>query len=417
MSHRSTGRREILTKIGYLVPEFPGQTHIFFWRELNELKKLGVTPVLISTKRPDRKIISHDWSEAAMAETTYLFPLGTMTFLRSAMTLIAMWPSRQRGIFAMIFREAEKASRLRLLLLLPFAAALVRFCRQQGIRHIHVHSCTNAAAVVMLAKAIDDSLTYGLTLHGPLSDYGPNQSLKWGHADYGVVITAKLLDEVRRRLGADVAGKCLIAPMGVNIDVFTRQEPYQPWARGSGIRLFSCGRLNYIKGHQDLIRAVALLVKKRGFDIHLSIAGEDEIGGQGFRKVLEEKIKQEGLAGQVTLIGAVSEKKIREELEACHVFALASHGEPLGVAYMEAMAMAVPVVGTKGGGVSELIDDGVDGILATPKSAEDIASRVEFILDHPEFAIEMGLKARQKIVERFQASGSAETLYRMVIRA
>ncbi len=46
-------------KIGYFVPQFPGQTHIFFWREIKELKKLGIMPILFSSKKPISHIISH----------------------------------------------------------------------------------------------------------------------------------------------------------------------------------------------------------------------------------------------------------------------------------------------------------------------------------------------------------------------
>ena len=52
-------------KLGYLVPQFPGQTHIFFWREIAALEAMGVAPVLFSTRRPPPGLIAHDWSQAA----------------------------------------------------------------------------------------------------------------------------------------------------------------------------------------------------------------------------------------------------------------------------------------------------------------------------------------------------------------
>ena len=47
-------REAPFARIGYLVPQFPGQTHIFFWREIAEMEKRGVTPVLFSTRPPPR---------------------------------------------------------------------------------------------------------------------------------------------------------------------------------------------------------------------------------------------------------------------------------------------------------------------------------------------------------------------------
>ena len=53
--------------LGYLVPQFPGQTHIFFWREIAELEKRGVTVDLMSTRHPPAGLVAHDWSAGAMA--------------------------------------------------------------------------------------------------------------------------------------------------------------------------------------------------------------------------------------------------------------------------------------------------------------------------------------------------------------
>ena len=54
-------------RIAYLIPEFPGQTHIFFWRERAALKKIGIATCLLSTRRPPKASSSHDW--AALAES------------------------------------------------------------------------------------------------------------------------------------------------------------------------------------------------------------------------------------------------------------------------------------------------------------------------------------------------------------
>jgi glycosyltransferase involved in cell wall biosynthesis len=69
------------------------------------------------------------------------------------------------------------------------------------------------------------------------------------------------------------------------------------------------------------------------------------------------------LDDSVVLLGAVSEEVVRKELSEAHAFVLGSLAEPLGVAIMEAMAMRVPVGVTGAGGVAELVDDGVDGLL------------------------------------------------------
>src|ERR1700756_4145801 len=63
-----------MIRIGYFIPEFPGQTHIFFWREMQALRTLDVQPEIVSSRTPDPRIISHSWAAEAKKETEYLYP-------------------------------------------------------------------------------------------------------------------------------------------------------------------------------------------------------------------------------------------------------------------------------------------------------------------------------------------------------
>ena len=155
--------------------------------------------------------------------------------------------------------------------------------------------------------------------------------------------------------------------MGVNTTVFQKNWAILAWAGTGPLRLFSCGRLNYVKGHQDLIRAVQIL-RDQGIDAVLEIAGEDDVQGSGYRKELEVLVTELDLSSSVSLLGAVSEKRVLQGLCEAHIFVLASHHEPLGVAIMEALSCATPVVGTNRGGVPELIDHGIDGYLVSPET-------------------------------------------------
>ena len=74
-------------------------------------------------------------------------------------------------------------------------------------------------------------------------------------------------------------------------------------------------------------------------------------GASGYHVQLSALIEARGLNNFVALPGAVSEAHVRRSLKSCHVFALLSVAEPLGVAIMEAMAMEVPVIATLSGGV------------------------------------------------------------------
>jgi colanic acid/amylovoran biosynthesis glycosyltransferase len=400
----------VAVKIGYLVPEFPGQTHVFFWRELAALRGLGIEGELISTRRPLTKLVSHDWAREAGEQTTYLSPFGMPGLADAARELWRAGPAGWARVLGSV-RRAEgvsAAGRLRLLALVVAGASLACIARQRSLGHIHVHSCADAAHVALFARLLGGP-AYSLTLHGPLRDYGPNQREKWRHAAFGIAITQKLLGELREQLGEELPPRLEQAPMGVDLARAQRAEPYRSWDGEEPARVFSCGRLNPCKGHHDLIEAVGLL-RERGIDARLEIAGAEDSREDAYRKQLEERIRARDLAPHVALLGAVSESTVLQGLHRAHVFALASREEPLGVAIMEAMAAGVPVVVTGAGGVPELVENGKDGILVAPGDPRALADALAHVLADAELATRLSRAGRAKVEASFQSGVGAAVL-------
>jgi glycosyltransferase involved in cell wall biosynthesis len=402
-------------KIGYLIPEFPSQTHIFFWREVEALVGMNVTPQLVSTRSPRRALISHSWAAEARSQTEYLFPPKVRTALGAVWALFRAGPAGWwRGLMTLAGSEGSAYARLRMMPFLLAGAELAWLARRRGWAHVHVHSCGNSANIALFAHRLS-GLSYSLTLHGPLTDYGPNQKQKWAHSAFALVITRRLRKEVEDELGGFLPPVIELAPMGVGLNRFPAPRAPQPWSGSGPCRLFACGRLNPSKGHDDLIRAVAEL-RHQGIDAHLHIAGEDDTGG-GYRQLLETLRSELGLTENVKLLGAVSEETVRAELEAAHVFALASLEEPLGVAIMEAMAMKVPVVVTGAGGVAELVDDGVDGLLTAPRDVHQMSEALLKVLRDPHLALQLSEAGRRKIETSFHSGVSAEVLRRCILNS
>lgn len=389
-------------QLGYLVPEFPGQTHAFFWREIVELERLGVDVDVVSTAAPRVALRSHAWTPAAMRRTTYLNRPGTGASARSALLLLRAAAS---GRLARTVRAARPLAVRTVGVAVVAGALLAERAQRKGWSHVHVHSAGTSALIAWAASSIDPKLSYSITLHGPLSDYGAGQALKWRHATFGLVITEKLRRELGSQLGDAAPTRLAIAPMGIDSDSMRRTSPYQPWT-GGRVCLFSCGRLNPAKGHDTAIEALALL-RNRGWEANLTIAGEDDQGGEGYRRELEHQIAQRGLADHVHLLGAVSEDEVRRRLEASHVFVLASRGEPLGVAIMEAMAMGTPIVVGDGGGVRELLGEEPVGTLVPPGRMDELAGAIEAILNDPSTALGMSARAEAHVRAHFTSRSSA----------
>ena len=89
------------------------------------------------------------------------------------------------------------------------------------------------------------------------------------------------------------------------------------------------------------------------------------------------------------------------------------HGEGISNAILEYMALGKPVVATIGGGTPEIVLDGETGFLVPPAEPEQLAEKVEYIIDHPDLAFDMGAKGRARIETTFNLQDMAETYYHL----
>lgn len=388
-------------RIGVLIPEFPGQTHSFFWREIEALRiGHGIESQIVSTRLAPRPVL-HDWVDKARA--IQLFPVPRAELARLMPGLLAALPRLARDADARSILLAPKSWAFVLM-----ALRLAHICRARGLSHLHVHSCANFALIAALAHRIA-GIPYSLVLHGPLGDYGPHQPFKWANARFVFVITETLRAEVAKALPG-MTDKVRVVPMGVNTDMFTPPSDPRP-DRPAPFRWFCCARLNRVKGHDTLIEAAGLLRRDHpDLPFRIAIAGEDEQGGAGYHRDLDAMIAGAGLGDVVTLLGPVTQEAVRDGLQAADGFVLASRHEPLGVAYMEAMATALPVIGTDAGGVRELIADGATGLLVPPGEAGALAAAMARVMRDGDLRAALGSAARDRIVQDFASRRSADAL-------
>jgi colanic acid/amylovoran biosynthesis glycosyltransferase len=391
-------------RLGYLIPEFPRQTHIFFWRECQELRNLGVEPVFLSTTQPNPDACPHSFREEATAQTHYVFPPP----LSSLLHLLARPFGLIRALGYWRKMEGNGKQRLKNLGLLVCAAHLASWSRKNGISHIHVHSCGQSANLAALSQCLGGS-TYSLTLHNEIGVHGPNQREKWSQARFGIVITQQLIQDVEQYVGQETP-PLYVAPMGVDLKKFRRHKPYMPARIPGPFRIFSCGRLHPGKKVTVAVRAIGLL-RKRGIDARLLIAGEDfDSGNLQFRRDIEAVVDELELNDYVQLPGTLSDDAIRDHLEEAHAFVLLSDWEALGVVIIEALAMGVPAVVTAVGGTTEIVTHGINGLNVPVEDVEATADALQTLYSHPEMAQRFSLQGRQTVEARFGSEQSSRAI-------
>ena len=176
-------------------------------------------------------------------------------------------------------------------------------------------------------------------------------------------------------------------------------------AEGEFYLLTAC-RLVEKKGLKTLLEAVALLRDKQ-VHVRLLIAGD---GVQ--RGLLENWIVASGLDAVVELLGYVEHKKLRDYLRASDAFVLSSievvhpktglrDVETMGRVLCEASASGLPVVATASGGIPSVVEDGVNGLLARPGCAVDLASKIEILWRDRELGQMLGRQGKARAEKCF----------------
>ncbi len=152
------------------------------------------------------------------------------------------------------------------------------------------------------------------------------------------------------------------------------------------------GNIQEWKGQVVLVEAMALL-RERFPKLRAWIVGGVHASGAAYAEKLRRRIGELGLDDRILLTGA--REDVPDLMRAMDVVVHTSvRGEPFGRVIIEAMTVGRPVVATRAGGVPEFVRDGVDGLLAEPGDAEDLASRLAALLGDAEFYARLAEGAR-----------------------
>lgn len=168
------------------------------------------------------------------------------------------------------------------------------------------------------------------------------------------------------------------------------------------------GQISPWKGHDTAIRALGLL-RARYPDVTLAIVGEVKFSEPGtsldnraFLDGLRDLVHELGLADKVIFFGERDD--IPRVMRALDVLLVPSTAEPFGRTVAEAMTMATPVIATCEGGPSELIDDGVTGLLAPPGDSEAWRCAIDRLLSDRPAADQMAQASRRIALNRFDVA-------------
>jgi glycosyltransferase involved in cell wall biosynthesis len=229
-----------------------------------------------------------------------------------------------------------------------------------------------------------------------------------------VAISTVVRGELVERFGVDPASVRLV-PSAVDT------ERYRPRAArsdliaalglpGDAVAIASVAQLIPRKGHETLLRAFARLAL-RDSALHLICFGRGPL-----ERTLKRRIDSLGLVGRVWLAGFRGD--LAELLPGCAVLVHPAGREGLGVAVLEGLAAGVPVVAARAGGIPDVIEDGVTGLLVAPRDDAAFAAAIERVLSDAGLRESLIARGRRTVEEKHSVAGMAEAnlaIYREVI--
>ena len=254
-------------------------------------------------------------------------------------------------------------------------------------------------------------------------DYRPNRlfaPLLYGRAVDGIAaISHGVADSLA--LAGVPPERITIIPSGVDCEHFHFADPAARTAARAELEmapdamvLATVGMLEARKGHRHLLEALARIVRGgEGANMICLIAGDGSL-----RAELQRDAELLGIARQVRFLGRVDD--VRTVLAATDIFVFPSMREGLGVAVLEAAASGLAIVASDTGGIGDVIESGVNGILVKPGDSEALAGAIERMAAAPSERAAMGQAARTRAERDFAMTTMAARtveLYRSCLAA
>ena len=258
------------------------------------------------------------------------------------------------------------------LAVIPVGAAAARLHRLPLVLTVHT-SLHHTLAVSDLRSAVLK------TLGSPIERWGEH------FAEAVLVITPRLH---RLLLSEGVEeDRIHVIPPGVNPSLF--EGPFEDPFSGVGKpRVVFVGRLAPQKGVSTLVEAAGLL-KDPSAQVLL-------VGDGPERPKLEREAKRIGVGGRLHFVGFFAHDRLPAVLAHADLLVLPSLYEELGTVLLEAMQAALPIVASRTGGIPDVIEDGINGLLVPPGEPEALAHAINHLLADGDLARRLSEGARER---------------------
>ncbi|WP_162487592.1 glycosyltransferase family 4 protein [Paenibacillus sp. LC231] len=232
------------------------------------------------------------------------------------------------------------------------------------------------------------------------------------NSNKAIVVSKWLNEEIGTRYG-ELATDVHVIPNGIDYDScedsFRRacNPQFQP------LSITFCGRLSPLKGCDVLLKAFAILKRSNSsFNYKLKIAGDGPLKNE--LKLLSESLS---IDKDVEFLGFLKNNEVKLLLRQSSLHVIPSIEESFGITALEAIAEGIPVIASQTGGLSEIIENGVNGIVFPLGNSEILANEMDKLLNNPYTRSQLAKQALKRIEKYSWDNIVIETnnIYNMII--
>jgi glycosyltransferase involved in cell wall biosynthesis len=284
-----------------------------------------------------------------------------------------------------------------------FRKQFARFCQLHDIRAVNLHYPGDAAFTFeRVLKSLTPRIPLLLSFHGTdasnLATLGTAEQDAWRRvieeSDAVVTCSRELAQRLEAALATPVRHHVIYS--GVDGARFARRAG--PGAAGARV-ILHVGRFDRNKG-QDILLAAFARIAAAFADVMLHLVGDND-GNASTLDSLRTQVADLGLEGRVRFFVGVPFADMPAHFSQATAFAFPSRQEAFGLVLLEAGACALPVVAARVGGIPELIEDGVTGLLVAPENAAALAQALAALLEDPARAQRLGERLAERVAAEF----------------
>lgn len=387
-------------KIAFILPTFPVISETFILNQITWLLDHGHHVDIFAKKHSGERTVHKDVERYRLMERTYYYwqvPSNKVKRLRSALEIICRHGARHPIGILRTFNAVKYG---KLALTLGLLHRIGRFLNDYDIVQCHFGTAGNWGVFLkefgVQAKVV--TTFHGFDIRLGLKRGGHIYQDLFEKGDCFISISDYNFQSLRQ-LGLSKE-KIVSLPIGIDLNKFPVKADKPIWKPDELCRIVTVARLVEEKGLRYGIEAVHQLRQLRPkVRMQYTIIGEGPLRGE-----LEALVETLRLDANVRFLGALEQKDIIQELLQSHCFLFPSIAEALPVALMEAQAIGLPVIATRVGSVDQIVADGQSGFLVPSRSAESLAERCAYLLDHPGTWSEMGSRGREVIAQQYDVN-------------